>query len=223
MLFQPGNTKLGSKIHCWSIPAGKTCPGQTKLCANCCYAKRGHFFGTNVADAHARNLKVTELPYFAAYAIGEIYRHNIEILRIHVGGDFHVASYVRSWLDIVRHCPQTKFYTYTRSWRIPELRPALQKLARERNVHLWLSADRETGQPPVWPGARIAWMAMDDNDHPSYPVDLVFRVQRDTVMKKDVHGNRVCRYDWGQGTVTCSNCKWCFSKSKRRIHVTNQV
>ncbi len=54
--------------------------------------------------------------------------------------------YVRQWIKIAKKLPHIKFYTYTRSWRIPELVPALIEFASLPNTTLYLSVDK--AMPP---------------------------------------------------------------------------
>ena len=217
-MLQPGNTKLGSLVHTWSLLSVTTCPGKSSVCLAHCYAKGGHFYRDSVHACHEQNGVLAESPDFVDRMIEEIHRKHSKVVRIHVAGDFPNAAYVQKWIEIARHCPETIFYGYTRSWRVPEMRPVLDKLVREPNVTLWYSCDRETGKPPR-NKALLAWMAENDEDVPSFPVDLVFRVSRKTPMKKDSKGNRVCNYERGQeGKVTCSNCKLCWRMKNVKVN-----
>jgi hypothetical protein len=143
---------------------------------------------------------------------GEVRRTFARVVRLHVGGDFYSADYVRKWVQIVRRCPDVVFYAYSRSWRKPLIARDLRRLSREPNMFLWLSADHDTGRPPRWRSARIAWMATSDDDLPPYSVDLVFRVQRSTEML-EMAGRPVCPHENGVlPKPTCSTCRICFSK-----------
>jgi hypothetical protein len=187
-----------------------TCPGSTPLCRRVCYVRCGHFIFPDVKNSYVVNQRMAEDPDFVGWMTGEIHRLYVRVLRLHVSGDFYSPQYIRRWTDIVRACPETVFYGYTRSWSVPELARPLWVLAREPNMQLWLSTDRSMPWPPRWSSAWIAWMAETDEDRPPRPVDLVFRVQRKTVCKT-VGKNPVCRYDWGvKPRVTCSECKRCF-------------
>lgn len=132
------------------------------------------------------------------------------LVRIHVSGDFFAEGYVEAWTEVARRCPRTTFYAYTRSWRKPELRKALDEFAKLANVRLLFSCDRETGIPAGVPARRLVWMATDDGDLPPRKVRIVFRVKRATVMAK-MAGNVVCPKENGiKNAVTCGKCKLCF-------------
>lgn len=215
MPLQPGNQKLGLLVWTWSLPAGDTCPGKTQLCHRVCYALKGHFTTPAAQRAHQENRKLADSATFAAWMITEVQRCYAQVVRIHTAGDFFSAAYVRKWLQVVRGCPRTTFYCYTRSWGSPRILPALLELAGEPNLHLWFSCDNQSPEPPVVPRVRRAWMAENDQDLAPFPVDLVFRVKRRTVMLKDPHGQRVCPYDNGRAArPTCSQCQLCFQLAK---------
>ena len=61
--------------------------------------------------------------------------------RLHVVGDFYSLAYIEKWRLIIKSCPDIQFYGYTRSWRDPELLPALEELRRFPNVQLHASLD----------------------------------------------------------------------------------
>ena len=80
--------------------------------------------------------------------------------RIHVSGDFDSAAYIDKWTQIVERCPDTKFWAYTRSWRIPELLPSLNQLRDLPNMQLFASTDPTIPEPPPlnW---RVAYLETD--------------------------------------------------------------
>ncbi len=174
-LFTRGNDKTGPDLYCWSLPAGKTCPGASTVCARECYAQRGRF--RLPCSDYRENLKAARAASFVTRARWEIARRFIRVLRIHVAGDFFSAAYVRKWVAIARSCPQTTFLAYTRSWRVPTIRAALRELAALPNVRRWCSCDRETGLPRGRLSGRIAWMQTEPEDLPSR-AGVLFRVQR---------------------------------------------
>ena len=208
-----GNTKLGPAFWSFSIPAVATCPGATDLCRAGCYAQTGRFLLPNVRDAAARNLKATRRADFPRVMAGLIRDNCVGLLRGHVSGDFYSESYLDKWTRIASGCRSTVFLFYTRSWRVPALRPALATFAALPNVRLWLSADADTGEPPPLAGAwGVAYMALSDADAPAYPVDLVFRDRPRTPMKFTPAGDFVCPYEQavrGRTPLTCSRCRYC--------------
>jgi len=72
----------------------------------------------------------------------------LDVVRVHVSGDFNSADYVRLWTEIAEKCPQTTFGAYTRSWVVPEIERALSELATRPNVELFLSLDDTMEQEP---------------------------------------------------------------------------
>ena len=210
------NTKLGALVHAWSILAGETCPGKTKLCTRLCYAKHGNFLWDTVTNAHSSNADFADTEDFAEWMIHELKRKFVRVLRVHVAGDFFNEKYINDWIQIVRECPETKFYAYTRSWRVEALFPRLIALANEPNIQLWWSIDRESGPAPLVPGVRMAYLAINDTDAMTVPndVDLLFRNRAKTPMISS-NGVMVCPVENKDpahiGKHTCSSCGVCFS------------
>ena len=218
-LSEATNTKLGSLIHGWSIPAEETCPGASHACRLRCYAKRGFFRMPNVERSHQGNYVFSQTPEFADWMISTCRAKFVRIMRVHVSGDFYDLDYIYKWHLIAQRSPHTRFYAYTRSWREEELLPALIKLSRYRNFVLWWSIDRETGPAPLVEGVRQAYMATDDVDANLCPddSDLMFRDGHPTVMKRG-NGVLVCPPENGvtEG-VTCSKCGICWDKLRRPV------
>lgn len=210
-----GNTKLGPAFWSFSIPAVRTCPGATATCRSRCYATNGRFLLPSVTAAAERNLRATRRADFPRVMTGLIRENCVELLRGHVSGDFYDESYLDKWTRIASGCRSTVFLFYTRSWRVPALRPALAAFAALANVRLWLSADADSGEPPPLAGAwGVAYMALADTDAPAYPVDLVFRDRPRTAMKYTPAGDLVCPYEQavrGRKPINCSNCRYCTS------------
>lgn len=194
------------------MPAGRTCPGKTELCHRLCYARSGRFRFRDVKVAHESSLKRSHESGFVSWMVLTIRDVCALAVRVHTGGDFYNARYVRQWISIAKRCPNTCFYAYTRSWRDPRVAPALRQLAALPNFALWYSCDRETGEPPRNPGVERAWMAENDKDLPPFPVDLVFRnnIERP---RRTLGGYPICAYDQNvaqTSRVTCSHCQRCW-------------
>lgn len=224
-----GNTKIG-KIDNFSLPAGQnfrgaSCPGATKLCESLCYAKDSLF-------------AMNEWRYFTNWAYVFLwpdrfadawkdYRNLTKVVRIHVGGDFFSPDYTGLWERIIASRPDRRFYAYTRSWqngrgRIrQEFIEPLRRLARMDNMRLMLSVDSQTGIPPIdlVPGALRAWLALDNDDLPSEPLELIFRDHdgMDNKVLSVMAGTTVCpvertqKYIKKSKAITCANCGWCWS------------
>lgn len=163
----------------------------------------------NVKSSLQANLDLSKAAGFVDNMADEIANKKVQILRIHVSGDFYSANYLQKWIDIVDRSPNVRFFVYSRSWRIPDIYDKLKALARRSNVRLWLSADRDTGKPPKLRDARVAYMAVDDADIPTYQPDLVFRNTIKTVAKR-VALALVCPKENGVTDTTCSKCGVCW-------------
>lgn len=216
-LLRRGNTKLGPDlIWTFSLPAEQTCPGATDACRAACYAKKGRYAFSRIRGLYARNLEESRRGDFAARVASEVRLAAIRVVRIHGSGDFYDAGYVGRWAGVARRRPEATFYAYTRSWRLPEVRDALRGLAALPNVHLWYSADRDSGPPPRDRGVRIAWMIAAGEAPATVPIeaDLAFRVRDDGPLKW-ANGVQVCPYEQGVGRkvprITCDRCRICFS------------
>lgn len=217
LLLARGNTKLGENIYSFSLPAIDTCPGRSKLCEKACYATRGHIRLVAATGSYERKLERTKQKSFVRDMTDEIRLRGVRVVRIHVSGDFYSAAYIEKWIQIAEASRSVKFFVYTRSWRLPKLRKALDRLSKLSNFRLWYSCDKETGLPSkLTKRTRIAYMAVDDNDTPEAPPDLVFRVKRMTVKKRS-SGALVCPTENGtKAEVTCQKCGLCWDSIKTK-------
>jgi hypothetical protein len=211
-LLSKGNDKIGGQIYSFNLPAGVTCPGQSAACANC-YAQRGRWLFRNVRDALAWNYRMAQRQFFIEEMVEELRRRRVKVLRLHSSGDFFSSQYTRKWVEILTRSPEVTAYTYTRSWRVPEILLALVDLAALPNFALWFSADADTGMPPeVPPGFRVAWLQESEDDAIPTGVDLVFRVHRlRKTPRKRIGLTLVCPTEQGrEHTTTCSTCAHCW-------------
>jgi hypothetical protein len=209
-----GNGKLGQAINLWSLPAGTSCcPGRSAICEHWCYAKTGHFLLPSVKERLKWNLAQTRRGDFVARMVNEINRKGVLVIRIHVSGDFGTAGYAAKWLEIMKQCPQVRYYAYTRSYRVPEIAAVLEQMAQLDCCRLWYSIDAETGVPLHVPvGVRLAYLQVDD-DTPEL-CDLYFRVRRLRKERQPRIGlTLICPHETPQGKergVTCGSCQYCF-------------
>lgn len=213
-----GNSKLGPSVWQYSLPTISTCPGRTDLCSKACYAAKGMYRYANVERRMAHNDEHRLADDWLDQVRMQIRLHRIREVRIHTAGDFDTVEYIRNWRTIIQSTPDTKFWAYTRSWRIPELLAELDKMMKLPNVQLWFSCDRETGVPPRRARVRRAYLSLGDTDVPRYKVDLVFRSNRRT---KQVHlgkamvcpAERVSRSkDATSPRLTCDQCRLCIDR-----------
>jgi hypothetical protein len=169
-----GNGKLGPHVSVINREAGVTCPGESPDCGIGCYAKVGHFkrFGIQVKYAASVIAIPSKLrPQF----------------RFHASGDFDTVDYIDWCIDLVRDHPGVKFWAYTRSWTIPHLVDALERLRAEPNMQLFASVDPSMVDPPTdW---RKAWIEGDD--------------------RQPTKGVPVCMEQTG-AKPNCESCGYCF-------------
>lgn len=83
------------------------------------------------------------------------------LLRIHVSGDFDTPEYVHAWRFALQARPDVVAWAYTRSWRVAELLPALDKLRALPNVQMFASMDTTIDENPP-EGWRVAYIADDE-------------------------------------------------------------
>lgn len=114
------NTKLKkSGILAFGIPAFKSAQGH-RICPNAwdcikgCYAKHGTFKWPAVAKAYERRYRFTKHKDFVKTLVAEIQRRKPKYVRIHDSGDFYDHIYLGKWMMIIKSCPQTTFYAYTK-------------------------------------------------------------------------------------------------------------
>ena len=89
---------------------------------------------------------------------------------------FIILSYLGKWIEIALGSPNTRFFTYTRSWRVGKIEPLLRSFAALENVRLWYSADSDTGHPPEIPeGVQVAWL--QDTSAVPEQADLLFQTR----------------------------------------------
>ncbi len=216
-MISAGNTKLG-QIANFSLRSIETCPGRSKLCEKVCYAAKGLYNMPSVQEVYTANWEFAKSAAFVDRMVQEIEDKRIRLMRIHASGDFKTAAYANKWMQIVKRAKHTRFFVYTRSWRVPEIASVLWSMSRLSNMALWLSCDKETGSPPKWHSVRLAYMSTSDEDMPQFPVDLVFRDNDSTPMVRDpVSGTLVCPYEQGierSVKITCSSCQLCFNKAR---------
>ena len=125
-----GNDKLGRGVYTYStLPTNKmyivsfgpftdkhikgTCPCH---CTGC-YATKGRYTFQNVIQANARKtwLSRFDLDFMVRAIIAQINADHITICRIHASGDFDSTAYIDAWKRILKDCPETIFWTYTKN------------------------------------------------------------------------------------------------------------
>lgn len=123
------------------IPYGGTCPGSTPECEAICYAERPVRENNIVEAMWLGNSGSSDVPPIP---------EDCKLLRLHVSGDFDTVKYIENWIKRLRERPDVRCWGYTRSWRVPELRYALEALRALPNVQLFASMDASCQDlPPV--------------------------------------------------------------------------
>jgi hypothetical protein len=206
-----GNRKLGVGVGHFDLPAVVTCPGRTSACVDACYARKGRFNFTNVVDRLAWCYEQSQQPGFARKLVREARRKGVMHFRWFSSGDVYSAEFAGKMLTAMRCLPKVTFWLYTRSWRVDDILPSLEDMARLSNCSVWFSVDRVTGIPPyVPPGVRLAYMQDADGVLPG--ADLVFRT-RGMLDRPMVGLPMVCPADTPSGRnseMNCGQCRHCF-------------
>jgi hypothetical protein len=96
-----------------SVTGFKTCPN-AGICAKYCYAKKGMYRFSNVANAYETRLEMTKHRSFVDLMNHEIRINKAEYVRIHDSGDFYSMDYLQKWLHIMEENPLVQFYAYTK-------------------------------------------------------------------------------------------------------------
>src|SRR5262249_25663256 len=123
--------------------------------------------------------------------------------------------YIAKWARVIRFCPGTTFYCYTRSANLPGLRAAIeQHLAPLPNLRLWYSADSTVPFPTdLPPGVRVAWLQLRHDEPVPAGADLVFRTHplRKQASKR-IGLTLVCPNEQGLpgDRPTCASCGVCW-------------
>ena len=217
-MLSPGNKKLGGRlIWNFGLPSGQpeVCVGMTELCRQHCYARRMERLRPQILAKYQRNLQLSFLPDFAQRMRYCILNQDIQVVRVHTGGDFYAPAYARQWLKVMRGLPQVRFFFYSRAWRLPSIRPILEMMADLPNCRVWFSGDRECGFPTaVHPNIRLAWLQTAALEMPPVTSHLIFRtrpLRRQPQTR--LGGIRICPEEDGivrQHPVTCDRCRLCW-------------
>jgi len=154
-----GNTKIG-RVCSYSVPPFatllpdgrefRTCPGATDWCKMRCYAQRGRLVLSRPYGLMLENL-VQFLEKGKEWLVREVTsslrERRRKLFRVWVAGDFFL-DIIDAGMEVARELPDWRFYTYTRSWRVPELLPRLGELRRLPNFVVYASTDDTSGPPP---------------------------------------------------------------------------
>lgn len=114
-LLSRGNSKISKDVGIFNLPAIKTCPNSA-TCKDTCYAFNAEVMYKKTKEQRQRNFDLIKTtPYkFMIDMIEEINSKGIKIVRLHESGDFFSPSYIYYWEVIIKKCPDTMFYGYTK-------------------------------------------------------------------------------------------------------------
>lgn len=154
--FGPGNRKTGTTgsiyrtILLWNLPAIATCPGASGWCRRHCYNAdtRSDVFPHHLWAHNWWQAVQRPRVLFSALAAQLKRRPRPIGVRLHSSGDFFSKDYIRLWSRFARAHPDVFFWSYTRSWKIPELIPDLERLRALANFTLFASWDSSMPPPP---------------------------------------------------------------------------
>lgn len=123
-LLKKGNSKTGKSVFTYSQLAGARMwftsrgiiPGTCAGTCEHCYACTGFYQMQSVKNALALNTELTRehIDFKKRAIIAQIKADNIQVIRIHAAGDFDSIADVNVWRDIVKACPDSLFWTYTK-------------------------------------------------------------------------------------------------------------
>ena len=215
-----------------SLPPGKkgTCVGATPYCCGNhgntkfieCSQQRTRGSVPCVKAYRQRMYNQSLLKNFVPNIMRELKRRKPDIVRIHASGDFYSLAYILKWVAIIAACPDIKFLTYTRSWRVPELLVPLTELAAFSNISMFFSADCDSdvinGEPPIVPNVRVAYQKHAPGSIVPDYVDVIWRDKRNTTHPK--FGVYACPrgiyQDKTRPHKTCSTCQVCYTAAESR-------
>lgn len=135
--FSRGNAKLGREVWTFSLPAGHTCPGAKDCLAKVglnadgkrtlqegkdtrfrCFAASDELLYPATFAARRYNFELLR-PLRSSAAIAQLIMASLpkkmDVMRVHVSGDFFSRNYFDAWMQVARQRPDTTFYAYTKS------------------------------------------------------------------------------------------------------------
>lgn len=136
LTFGEGNAKLNKRIATFSLPAGWTCPFANECfckadpktgkltdgpdCVFRCYAATTEARNPTVRNSRWRNFNLLNAARTTSKMTDLILASlpkGLDLIRLHVSGDFFSEAYFKAWLNVARQQPNRIFYAYTKSIR----------------------------------------------------------------------------------------------------------
>lgn len=123
-----GNEKIGKGVYHWSMLPGthefnaivndENVNVKGTCACNCdgCYAMAGRYRMASVINALANRTMIARnnLDFMVNAINAQIIAENIQLVRVHVAGDFFSDEYISAWKEIALANPNTRFWTYTK-------------------------------------------------------------------------------------------------------------
>ena len=121
-------------------------------CADKCYARKAYVLYPKVRHAWNENFMCAkENPdYFFQCVENFLVQYKPKMFRVHVGGDFFSAEYVRAWYELAESFPRIRFLAFTKQYK----NVIVNELMRPRNFRIIFSAWPGMTTPEGYP---VAW------------------------------------------------------------------
>ncbi len=202
-----GNKKTGvsgkfyDSVWVWNLPAFVTCPGHTQWCSFNCYNAD---IRTDVYnhDLWCENwwLFLNSPSELKRTICEKIDNNSIKTaIRIHSSGDFFSIEYCKFWRDIIAEFPSTVFWSYTRSWRVSNLKEELLKMSVMDNFSLYASVDE-----------------MVDDQMIDLPKSRVFPNYSEMKSFSERYGGFICPEQFGI-VASCADCGFCMRNREQDV------
>ena len=96
-----------------------------------CYSLKFENLYPSVLENHFINTALSMADDFVCNMIEEIKnKRRLKYFRIHADGDFYSIGYIKKWLAIMKACPDSQFYAYTKSHKL------VKRLTLPKNFYL---------------------------------------------------------------------------------------
>ena len=223
--FSAGNRQLG-KCLSFDLTPIETCPGcKHSICPALCWAQHNCYAFPEVKAQLAANTALARnCDLFKLWIIAKLRRRNaVAAVRLPGTGDIFSPDFARAIGEVVRALPGLKFWCYSRTWPFPEIWNEVVKLNSEPNCTVFASMDRKMIEhfgEPADTGLPLCWLAENDEDVPTLPVDVVWRNRgkNNRVLPPMItmNGCLVCPAENGILRITCEECKICWGGSEFR-------
>lgn len=189
-----------------------TCPGSTPECESICYAARPVTEAGPVLEMWRKNSVTSEVPPIPEDAT---------LIRLHVSGDFDSVTYIENWITRLTERPDVTCWGYTRSWRVADLLPALERLRALPNVQLFASMDVSTPTLPP-DGWRRAWIDGDLRGGTPLKIQAhtdfaVQDIERFALLETGDHVKSLICPEETKVVPNCQECGFCFKGQRNDV------